>query len=699
MSSQPKWWEKPLRVLDVLYVEEIEKTDFKWITQLCKEAHANVIHFQCHYCYGGGLDENVIFHRSRLAKKQNRDVLAEFLPLAHKADIRVLIYYPGHWFPKTFGDQHPDWCVIKDDGSRVENLYGNNDLPFCVNSPWRDWSYILVEDLFAYEIDGIFFDGPINFLGDRACYCESCKEKFQQIYGREMPPWNRNNIEDWKMLVDFSVNSLADYYKDAYSLIKGLKPDAFMYCNASNVAEQSWYRGRRNRSLMPHQDALIAEGGFVNCRLSKNLFKTGASAKMYETQAGGKPAVTAVSPALGVWRTHSHSAPEMRLLLAQASIATNPYLAIYIKSKDQPGPLAAKQMYAFLEQNAPYYHQTRSGANVALLHSTQTVNFYQGVDIPWADISNIKEQTTESIGNFNRTFYGFYEIMIRSRIPFDVIDEEALIEELLNRYEALVLPNCACLSEDQCRTLTDYVKRGGVIIADFESSHYDEFGCRRRHLGLEEVFGVTSQNEVSDFRRQDFVLPKEKNAPALKNLDCDFLPAPRHNLKLNAGTGKSLAVFTKPLISNITDDIEPSDDPFLVENSLGKGKGYYFPTTFGEFYQEYQIPAYHNIVESILRSEISVPISLAGAPHLIEVMLRRQPEQKRTMVHLINFEISSINEVIPAKNLTVSVRNSSRVARVRALKACKDLAFEQNKDTISFVVPHLEEHELIIIES
>jgi sugar phosphate isomerase/epimerase len=139
MSTSEHWWDGPLRVLDFNYLIEADTYDFRELVRTCRELHANVVHFHP-ATVSGGWDEDTRYFRSRVATKTNRDILGEALPLLHEAGVRVVVYTDGHWYPKRLMDQHPDWWVLREDGSRVENLYGDNDAPGCVNSPWRDCS-------------------------------------------------------------------------------------------------------------------------------------------------------------------------------------------------------------------------------------------------------------------------------------------------------------------------------------------------------------------------------------------------------------------------------------------------------------------------------------------------------------------------------------------------------------------------------
>ncbi|MFA6107257.1 MAG: alpha-amylase family protein [Candidatus Latescibacterota bacterium] len=696
-AEKPSWLQQPLRVLDLVYNARMNEMPMTEVVRICRRMHANVIHFHCQYNMGGGFDEEGMYFRSRLAKRQNRDVLAEFLPLAKKAGIRTVVYANLHWFTKPFADQHPDWWVIKHDGSRLENLYGGDDSSFCINTPWRDWSFVLLEDLCRYPIDGVFFDGPISFLSRGCCYCPHCRRLFNERHGRDMPPPERSDREEYSLLRRSAVDSMDRYYRDAMEVLHRTRPGVVGYGNCANAAEPDWAAGRVNRRMVPLTDVLAAEGGFMYGRAAKAILKTGASSRVYETQAAGKPSINAVSMAFSPWRWVSLSAAETSVLLSEASVGVNPYYAIFLQGIEMPGIAAAAEVYGFLSRQAKYYRGSVSAAAVGLVQSGQTLSGYSGVDIPWADIGSQHARRAEAVGNHSRALYGFHEMLLRARIPFDILDEVRLEEAGLDRYAGIVLPNAACLSDGQCRALTEYVRQGGTVVADFETSHYDELGRRRREFGLTELFGVCSENEVSPLRRWDYVLTPERRPGPLSELPVDFLPAPRHSLRVTPTAGQVHAVFSEPLASNIVASATPSDQPFLVENRVGRGVCWYLPATFGEFFEEARPEAYPAILGAMLGSAAK-PLRVSGPPHLLDLHLRQQPSRRRVLVHLVNLELGPISEVVPAYKVGIEVRVPFPVRSVIALRADRSLRFRQRAGKVSLVLPELREYEVVALE-
>jgi hypothetical protein len=693
------WLERPFRVLDYVYNAQIDTFPMEQVVAACRRMSADVIHFHCMSNMRAGLDEDGMYFTTRCAKRRNRDVLGEFLPLAREAGIRTVVYANLHWFTKPFVDGHPDWAVIKADGSRYEKLYGDNDSTCCINTPWREWSFRLLEDIAAYPVDGVLFDGPITFTARGGCYCASCRAKFRATYRTEIPHLDRRNLEEFARLREFSVGSLEEYYRDAMAVLRAARPGIVGYANCANVAEPDYTSGRSNRRLLRHTDCLAAEGGFMYGRVTEaGFFKTGASSRLYETQACGKPCVNAVSMAYSPWRWVSMTAPETRSILAEASTGVNPYYAIFMQGEGLPGVNAAAEVYRFLERNRAYYDKSESAAPVALLQSGQTLSMYAGVDIPWADLTYQKAEHAQAIGNFTRSFYGFYEMLLRAHVPFDVVDDEAVESGALDRYRGVILPNAACLSDTQCAALTRFVREGGLLLADFESSHYDERGRRRRDFGLAEVFGASSRNAVSGFRRWDYVF-LENEGKKLFDSPVDYVAAPRYSIEVDCAAGSRVAaVFSEPIESNIVPSAPRSRQPFLVAHAYGDGEAMFFPCTFGEFFQEARPVAYPDLLRELIESRIVLPVRVESAAPLLDVRLRTQPHGNRTIIHLVAFQPSGGERSTQVTGTQIEIRIATAPRRVHALRLDRDLEYRRGEGWVSFTLPFMEEFEVVVVE-
>lgn len=245
------WWEKePLRIFEIAnaFVDPGAEGPAREAEDVY-EIGANLQHLFC-MRQEGGLNERKLCFESRVAKAVNRDYLKKYLPEAHKRGLKIIIYFNVHWHTKEFGQEHPHWLQIKEDGKPIDDVY-TTGTSFCVNSPWREWVFQIVKDLGKYDIDGIFLDGPIFFAN--TCYCPSCEDLFQEKYKYPLPSKSRKENASWKDLVEFQSDSLAKFLKDSRQVLREGRPSALFYMNG-NSYWPSWPTGRDNRKIIQYTD-------------------------------------------------------------------------------------------------------------------------------------------------------------------------------------------------------------------------------------------------------------------------------------------------------------------------------------------------------------------------------------------------------------------------------------------------------------
>ena len=127
------------------------------------------------------------FSFSDESKSVPRDLLADYLPEAHRRGIKVFVYMNVHWAGKLYLTEHPDWVQRKRDGSAADGACmaaaARRSAP---TRPGATGCLKLIDEMTsAYEIDGIFLDGPAFFEG--TCYCERAKARLPR------PLWRRDH--------------------------------------------------------------------------------------------------------------------------------------------------------------------------------------------------------------------------------------------------------------------------------------------------------------------------------------------------------------------------------------------------------------------------------------------------------------------------------------------------------------------------
>jgi hypothetical protein len=691
-SDPEKWWEQePLRI-----VEFEEGFEFRKKFELLNDLGANMEHLTRFTDTSPGtsfLDAHNLFK----GQKVNFSSLKNYLTEAKKSKVRVVVYYNVHAIEISYARQHPDWQQIKDNGNPIEDVY-NVDSSFCINSPWREEVFRTLKKLASYEIDGVFYDGPIFFSA--TCHCESCKKLFNQKYLREMPSKSDLSSEKgssgWREIIEFQSDSIANFLRQSNKILKEINPGILLYMNG-NTLGPSWPTGRDNRKIIKETDILGAEGGFLYGEFREPVFKPGAMAKLLETQAGGKPAVVFDAAKQGPWSFSTLPGGEMSILYGQTITSqANVWLAISdVKEFHDTEIEVIRKFNRLIKDNPDPFFRARSMARIALVWPQESGNYYTGSSIPLTDFT--KERKAEKAGNTEEEFYGFYDGLSRNHFPFDVIDEEAM-NDGLDKYELLICPNATCLGKEAADKIRGFIKKGRNIVSTFETSHYDEFGKKLDNFELQDVFGIEASGEVFGPLNWDYVIPMDEQHFSFKEIRNKYIKAPSYGLKLKANI-KAPIYFCKPLPGSYAGSPEVSDFPFLIENSYGKGRSVYIAGTFGASLHKFHFPEYYQILFNLV-SEFSSPvIRMGNTPSSIEISVRRKG--KSVFIYLINFTSEMkrpIERIIPCTNIKIEISLTDKAKSLKALCLNKNLQFSDDGKSISFILPLIEDYEVIRIE-
>ena len=698
-----KWWEKPLRISGIYLplhgsASVAEKLNPAKIVEVKKGLHFNTEHQDVTALIGG--EQGIFYFQSDAASKTRRDFLKQYLPEAHKKGIKVLIYLNVHWLSKELYKKHPNWVQVTKDDKPVPVGYGGSGYLNCVNSPWRDWSFQVIHDLLKYDIQGIFLDGPYLYSSLGACYCQSCRSKFRKLYGRDIP--QKLDLEHplRRQFIQFQADSIIKYIQEVRRLLKAKNPEVVLYMNGI----PPWMDQGAIKKLVASQDLVGQEGGCIFYVPPNNVpvWKPGKTAKLLETRAKGKPTVVFISGLHLPWSRYILTPTEIKLLFAETvANGANPWFSVFWEEMGKPGVKAAGEMNQFLEENEDYYENTVSLAEIGLIWSVQTSNYYT-TDIVESDFSqDEKIKKKGAFGNFSRAFAGWYEILMREHIPFDVIDETTLVDiQSLRKYKLLIMPNCACISKKIVKMLKQYVRDGGNLIATFDTSLYDEYGKRQKDLQLKDVFGANFKG--------DFIGPVNfgyvhlnKGDFATAGLTQYEIPSPAYQMGVSPTTAKILAVFRKKVECRYSSLPPLTNNPAILFNKFGKGKSVYLPGTFDAHYETYKIPEHQKIFANIVNCLCKPFVELENAFQTVEVILRYQPERHRLLVHLINYTgemTRPIQKVIPCENIQITIRAADCANYAQALMLNKNIPISKENGEITFTVPIVKEYEVIAIK-
>ena len=686
------WWEKePLRIIEICNALDLNAIAPRQEIDAVLRLGGNAQHFHC-MNQVGGLDDTGFYFKTSMSRRDNQDRLGAYLPLAHRKGIRVIVYFNVHWYSREFGKQHPDWQQIKEGGNPIDDVY-TTGTSFCVNSPYREWVFQIVEDLCKYELDGIFYDGPVFF--DSTCYCGSCQRLFMERTGQDLPLKSNRTMALWREMIEFQSDSIARFLADSNSIIKKANPE-ILFCMNGNSNWPHWPSGRDNHKIILHTDLLGAEGGFIYGDLNQTpIYKPGIAARLLRNQAGHKPALVFDCAGHKPWSWYLLPRREIEILLAETLAGgANFWIPFFPSDLSQPELATVAEYCRLVKKHREAFFNTESLAKVALLWPSTSAEVYEGSSVPLTDFT--KEMHAKAIGDIAQEFLGFYEGLARAQVPFDVIDEQNFCD--LSKYDLLIFPNAAALSKDSCQDLRDFVRTGGNVVASFETSLYDEYGKRQDDFQLSDVLGVNFNQRVFGPMNWDYVnLDLERNSKFLNGLTKDLVPAPLYGIEVRPTVSTVLSRYCSKLMGCYDHTPQISAMPFLVSNKYGKGQAVYVAGTFGISVANFRFPEYLTMVRNLASALSKSTVKISNAPW-IEVSLRRANNE--IFLHLINQTCGlkrPITHVQPMANLSIELPRI-RAQGARALISDRKLAVRKSKDGTSVVLPSIEEYEVIALK-
>jgi len=309
-----------------------------------------------------------------------------------------------------------------------------------------------------------------------------------------------------------------------------------------------------------------------------------------------------------------------------------------------------------------------------------------------------RKRTCEGIQG--ASFLGYCMALLREHIPFDVILDKGLTEEGLRRYETLILPNSACLSDQQIGAVKGFVKGGGKLIASFETGLYDERGRKRALCPLDELLGIQAREGIFPATLgENYMEAKQDYFAFAKG---SLLPRGPYCLKVKAKEGaKTPIVFLEPIPRVYMPLTKESEYPALIINSFGEGISIYFPQLIGSFYANYKIEDTRRLISYTVKGvSRRIPLEVE-APPTVQVELHSQEKpRKRFVIHLVNNGGNMqrpISHIVPVENLKIRVRTGA-TQKVYTLTQRKEIGFNLAEGWTEFTLPKLDFYEVVVKE-
>ncbi|GIV20796.1 MAG: hypothetical protein KatS3mg023_2547 [Armatimonadota bacterium] len=605
------------------------------------------------------------------ANLKGRDLVAEMIEKCRRKGIAVVLYVSLIFDCWAF-DNHPEWRGRDADG----NEFGRNSRygVVCPHSPYREYVRAWVEEMCErYDFDGVRFD--MTFWPG-VCYCEHCQRRWREEVGGEMPRMVDWTDERWVLFQRKREQWLADFAQIATSTVKRIRPDASVEHQASTYPA-GWQLGV-SYPLVAHNDFL--EGDFYGDAVQGSFVR-----KLLDELTPNRPCGFETSLATSLSDHTGRKSDALLEAKASAAIADSAAF-IFIDGIDPIGTLNREvydRMGRLFDRLMPYYRELGGErvADVAVYYSLYSKFDMRGNGRPVTQASGKDTHTAAAVEAVRA--------LLRHHLPCTVIT--ARQSEQLHRFPVVVLPNVHHLSPGECNALREYVRQGGALYASGGTSLVTSEGKRHTDFLLADVFGVSLvKADWSD--DVHYIAPTRAGADLFEGWSAKYPPMVRcYGFQVRSHPrAEILATTTLPWRSSEPTQFasihsdppwQPTDNPEIVFHRFGKGCVVYCATPI-EMEENLQGVFIH-----LLRRLLPRPTLEVDAHPAVEVTLFHQPERKRYLLSMVNFQHDLPN--IPIDGIRIRLRLPCLVTRALLLPEGKPLRFQQRQGEVTFTAPRL----------
>jgi hypothetical protein len=310
-------------------------------------------------------------------------------------------------------------------------------------------------------------------------------------------------------------------------------------------------------------------------------------------------------------------------------------------------------------------------------------------------------------------FRGWELALFARHVQWDVLPPSQVHLEALRRYRAIVLPNAACLSDEEAAALRAYVAGGGILLGTFETGCYHADGTRRDGGALDEVFGIKDlrlgvrgplPHAYTRLRRRDALTAGFEDTDVLTNEGLVRQVAARAGVQVHATLVPE--IFPQPPdLSYPT--LWDNDAPLLLTNAFGQGRAVYFANQIDRLNVTSGHPDHQRLLENALAWALGdePPLVTLEAERPddaadVHVTVLRQRRTGNVYVHLVNYSgargrpVRTPHHLGPI-TLTLQVPGFARSETAHLLMSGQPIGVQANQGRLTLTVPDLDLYEVV----
>lgn len=332
------------------------------------------------------------------------------------------------------------------------------------------------------------------------------------VYTKDILVLNDPLAQEW---TDFRCKQLADYYNEMAQYIQRLNPQVAVECNPHGLDGRNmmWNESIDFPQLLKSTQFFWTEGEQTGLTKDNVLLSKIRTFKMAET-LNNRVFTNTTGNRLQMAECLAYNRESIGMIGGLSEMEGGNYKEPYTLPDDQ------KAYVQFFKEHFDYYTQTKSIADVAVLHTYATMAY-----------SNERP--------YQSTFL-YEQSLIQGKIPFDIIFDDQL--KNLSRYKVLILADQECLSDEQIALIKNFVQNGGGLVVTEHTSLYNKRHQRKKNFGLYDLIKVDAPTWISA-GKPETILPITEKRNAIGNGRVSYIPEIKPAIAKPAGVPMSGKYF------------------------------------------------------------------------------------------------------------------------------------------------------------
>ena len=690
-----EWFDRPMRWMQLVLVEnDPGRYDANFWLDYFHRVHADAACLSAGGCVAYYPTQIQYHHRSAWMK-DGTDPFGELVEGCRRLEMAVVARTDPHSIRDDAAAAHPEWVAVDAQGNRRRHWAAPNRWVTCAFGPYNFefMTEVTKEIVSRYKVNGIFSN---RWQGHGLCHCDLCRAQFRKFCDMELPRTDDPQSPAYRNWIEWSSGRLFELWRLWDGEIRKLNPAARFIANSG---------GGSTTTLDMKTISEIAPTLFADRQSRRGLmppWANGKNAKEFRATFGRKPIVGIAS--IGIddehrWKDSVTTQAELRIWLADGiANGLRPWICKFSGTiYDRRWIPVVEKLYGWHWRNERYLRNEENLARVAMVYSQQTGTYYGG------------QQKHRKVEDHE---LGMYQALVEGRIPFEMVHDKLLGAEHIDRYKLLILPNVAGLSDEQCEQLRGYVRRGGGLLATFETSLYDEWGKRRGDFGLADLFGVSFSGKIDrDVKNAYMRISAQTRHPIIRGLEeAGRIIGTVQRVGVNATKDFLNAPVT--LIPSYPDlpmeEVYPrvteTDIPEIFLRGIGRGRVVYFPGDIDRTFWEVLAADHGQLIRNAIDwAANEEPVVTVSGPGLLDVAVWRQKDSMT--IHLVNLTNPMMMKgpyreltACPAQTVRVRLTRAGRARGVRLLVSDQAPTVEHSDALLTVAVPSVLDHEVVAID-